>query len=112
MDNKSIFNECTIYQMIVVEEDVRFYIQQIESNKRLTLISSASIWAFVASQRWNDVFSIVIWLPAVIVLILSIKRIMLAKIIHAKTEYLKDVEEKLNLNEGIGWNTFWAKHKY
>jgi hypothetical protein len=86
MDNKSILNEFTINQMMVVEEDVRFYIQQIESNERLALISSASIWAFVASQQWNSVLSIIIWLPAVIVLVLSIKRIMLAKTIHAKTE--------------------------
>ena len=43
---------------------------------------------------------------------LSIKRILLAKTIHAKTEYLKDVEKKLELEAGLGWNTFWSKHKY
>lgn len=112
MEDKSISNEFTINQMLVVEEDVRFYIQQIESNERLALISSASIWAFVASLQWNNALSIVIWLPTVIVFILSIKRLMLAKTIHAKTEYLKDVEQKLNLQDGVGWNTFWAKHKY
>jgi len=112
MEDKSIINEFIIEQMMVVEGDVRFYIQQIESNERLALIASASIWSFVATQHWNNVLSIIIWIPTIIVLILSIKRIMLAKTIHAKTEYLKDVEQKMNLQNGIGWNTYWAKHKY
>lgn len=105
-------NQFIMSQMTTIEEDVRYYIDQLESNERFAIISSASIWAFIASLKWNVALSIVIWIPAIIVFYLAIKRIMLTKTIHAKTEYLKDVEKKLNLDAGMGWNTFWAKHKY
>ena len=105
-------NQFIMSQMTTIEEDVRYYIDQLESNERFAIISSASIWAFIASLTWNVALSIVVWIPAIIVFYLAIKRIMLTKTIHAKTEYLKDVEKKLNLDSGMGWNTFWAKHKY
>jgi hypothetical protein len=112
MFDKKVSNDFILNQMTIIEEDVRYYIEQIESNERFALISTASIWVFVASQHWNNALSIVIWIPTIIVLSLAIKRILLAKTIHAKTEYLKDVESKLELDEGLGWNTFWSKHKY
>ena len=108
MANKKVSDEFILSQMTVVEDDIRYYIDQIESNERFALISTASIWVFVASQQWNNVLSIIIWIATIIVLILSIKRILLAKTIHAKTEYLKDVEKNLELEEGLGWNTFWS----
>lgn len=112
MVDKKLSDKFILSQMSVLEEDVRYYIDQIESNERFALISTASIWAFVASQDWNNALSIVIWIPVIMVAFLSIKRILLAKTIHAKTEYLRDVEKKLELDEGLGWNTFWSKHKY
>jgi hypothetical protein len=112
VEDKNFEKDFIVSQMTVVEEDVRYYIDQLESNERFAIISSASIWAFIASLKWNIVLSVVIWIPTVIVFYLAIKRIMLTKTIHAKTEYLKDIEKKLNLEDGMGWNTFWDNHKY
>lgn len=110
--NEDLKKDFIVSQMSVLEEDIRFYIEQLESNERFAIISSASIWAFLATIKWNIVVNVIIWIPTIIVFYLAIKRIMLAKTIHAKTEYLKDLEKKLGLEEGIGWNTFWANHKY
>jgi len=112
MEDKNFTNEFTMSQMNIQEEDVRYYIDQLESNERFAMICSASIWVFISSLKWNVALNVVIWIPAIIVFYLAIKRLMITKTIHAKTEYLKEVEKELNIDEQIGWNTFWAKHKY
>jgi len=86
MEDKKFEKDFIINQMTLVEEDVRYYIDQLESNERFAIISSASIWAFIASLKWSVILNVVIWIPTVIVFYLAIKRIMLTKTIHVKTE--------------------------
>ena len=67
MVDKKVSDEFILSQMTVIENDIRYYIDQIELNERFALISTASIWVFVASQQWNNILSIVIWIPTIIV---------------------------------------------
>jgi len=73
MVDKKVSDEFILSQMTVIENDIRYYIDQIELNERFALISTASIWVFVASQQWNNILSIVIWIPTIIVFFYLLK---------------------------------------
>lgn len=96
-----------------LRELITTLLNQIEENEKFSLFSSGAIWALVASLKWNDTMNIVIWIPSIIALVFSIKRMMLAKTIIVLRDYIRKTEGIISekIGTSVGWESYWQDHK-
>lgn len=83
---------------------------QVAAIEKLALISSGVIWAWLATHQWNPLYSVIIWIPTIIVSLLSIKLYLLGKSIRSIQYYIVEVEKKFGL-DNLGWQNWKTTNK-
>lgn len=91
-----------------VREEIKWIIGQIDALERNALIVTGAIWAWIATQHWEDLYVI---LPLVLSILFFIKRRSLSLSLREAAVYVLKIEEHFALPEGIGWEHHLAKKR-
>lgn len=106
--SKTILPEATREFMLADFEDRRADILQridrIEGQIRIGLVSSGAIWTWVLTHP-GPLMKIAVWVPTCLVLYLTTAWLTQHFAILGIARYVKALEEKFFLPDGIGWET-------
>ena len=86
-----------------ITSELHWRITQIVADQRNALISTGAIWAWLATNEWNDIFVYVKWGPVAIVLLFGMKRVSLSLAINELRDYVHRVEAQFELPDSVGW---------
>ena len=94
-------------EYVQLRNEVILCIQGIENTERYALIFSGVIWAWLATQKWNFAFFIVLCIPALLTKLLELKRRSLARSINQIGAYIKKIEDAVGVSDEkagkLGW---------
>lgn len=90
-----------------MRSEIMLCIQGIENTERYAIVFSGAIWAWLATQKWNPAFVIVLLIPALITKLLEIKRRSLANAISQIAVYIRKIEDAVDVTDEqvgkLGW---------
>ncbi len=90
-------------EYVQLRSESMLFMQSIENTERYALISSGAIWAWLATQKWNTTFIVVLFVPVLITIMFERKRNSFASAINQIGEYIKRIEETIGVtNESVG----------
>ena len=90
-------------EYVQLRSEILLFMQNIENTERYALISSGAIWAWLATQKWNTSFVVVLVVPVLITIMFEKKRNSFALAINQAGEYIRRIEETIGVtNEAIG----------
>lgn len=90
-------------EYVQLRSEIMLFMQSIENTERYALISSGAIWAWLATQKWNTAFVIVLVVPVLISMMFEKKRNSFASAINQIGKYTRRLEETMGItNESIG----------
>ncbi|MEP7137676.1 MAG: hypothetical protein ABI904_22350 [Chloroflexota bacterium] len=96
-----------ITEYVQLKSEIMLCIQGIENTERYALVFSGAIWAWLATQKWNFAFFIVLFIPALLTKLLEIKRRSLAKSINQIATYIRKIEDAIGVSNEkagkLGW---------
>ena len=84
-------------------------INQVAILEKLALLSSGAIWAWIATQQWNELYEIIIWFPSVVVVVFFIKVFFIGLSLRKLSSYIRQVESYFEVGE-LGWQNWRIKH--
>lgn len=94
-------------EYVQLKSEIMLCIQGIENTERYALVFSGAIWAWLATQKWNFAFFIVLFIPALLTKLLEIKRRSLAKSINQIATYIRKIEDAVGVSSKkaghLGW---------
>jgi hypothetical protein len=87
----------------LLNERVRWYLEEQDKLETLGLVASGAIWAFAVSLTWSPALSYLVWVPAIISFALFIKSLLLTAALKEAFDYIYRIEELYRLPAGTGW---------
>lgn len=94
-------------EYVHLKSEIMLCIQGIENTERYALVFSGAIWAWLATQKWNFAFFVILFVPALLTKLLEIKRRSLANSINRIAEYIKRIEDAVGVTDEkvgrLGW---------
>src|ERR1051326_1746263 len=87
----------------VMNERVKWYLEQQEKLETQGLFASGAIWAFVLSRPFTPTFEYVTWLPVVLTLVLFVKSLLFTEALKESFAYIEKLEALCEVPANMGW---------
>jgi hypothetical protein len=87
----------------LINERVKWYLEQQEKLETQGLFASGAVWAFKLSQPVTPAMEYVTWLPVILVSVLFVKSLLFTEALKEAFRYLERLEDLSDVPEGMGW---------
>lgn len=95
-----------------LRNEILFQIKELVNLQKSALYVSGALWAWFATNKPDDIFLFVVWLPLLISITNLWKLSSTRNLIDDTADYLYRIERRLELPKDMGWQTHHRKHKY
>lgn len=87
----------------LMNERVKWYLEQQEKLETQGLFASGAIWAFVLSRPFTPTLEYVTWLPFVLTLVLFVKSLLFTEALKESFAYIEKLEALCEVPANMGW---------
>ena len=94
-------------EYVQLRNEITLCLQGIENTERYALVFSGAIWAWLATQKWNIAFFIVLLIPTLITRLFKIKRSALGSSINLMATYIQRIEDTIGVSDKKAGNLGW-----
>jgi hypothetical protein len=107
-DERNRVDAFVLAEYAALREEIKWIIDQIDTLERNALILTGAVWAWIATQNWDDAY---VMLPLVLSVLFFIKRRSLSFALRGAAKYVLKIEEHFTLPKGIGWEHHLAENR-
>lgn len=94
----------------LMNERVRWYLEQQEKLETQGLFASGAVWAFILSRPFTTTLEYATWLPLILTSVLFIKSLLFTEALKESFSYIEKLEVLCDVPDDMGWARTFRLH--